>query len=173
MSIPPEAAAIVQSLFDAHFTGLVRFAARRVGDRHLAEDLAVECFVRALRHRDPTSIGSGWLYRTARNLVGDSYRRRDREVRLIEELSKTVADTSPPHDAELLGPLAKLSAGDRELLMLLYLDRLPVADVATVLGLSVTTVWKRASRAKSRLRESVAGTGSEPTEGSVITLAMD
>ena len=173
MSIPPEAAAMVQSLFDAHFTGLVRFAARRVGDKHLAEDLAVECFVRALRHRDPTSISAGWLYRTARNLIGDSYRRKERDVRLLEELSKTVADSHSPHDAELLGPLAELPAGDRELLMLLYLDRLPATDVATVLGLSMTAVWKRASRAKTRLRASVARTRTESNEGSVITLALD
>jgi RNA polymerase sigma-70 factor (ECF subfamily) len=164
----------VQSLFDAHFTALVRFATRRVGDVHLAEDLAAECFVRALKHRDPATISTAWLFLTTRNLIGDTYRRQEREHKLLSTLSAGISETYPhAEEAELLGPLSQLAATDLELLMLLYVDRLPASDVAVILEISVAAVWKRGSRAKMRLRKTIVRTRSEATGGSVISVGLD
>jgi RNA polymerase sigma-70 factor (ECF subfamily) len=49
--------------------------------------------------------------------------------------------------------LARLSEGDREVLVLRHLERLPTAEIAEVLGLSEGAVYTRHVRALRRLRQ--------------------
>ncbi|MCA9266436.1 MAG: sigma-70 family RNA polymerase sigma factor [Planctomycetales bacterium] len=57
--------------------------------------------------------------------------------------------------AELLAraneALAKLEPGDREILVLRYLEELPAGEVAEVLGITERTVWRRHARAIERV----------------------
>lgn len=159
MTDPPGSTATVESLFEAHYASLVRFVFRRVGDQQLSEDLAAECYVRAIRQSRRAPIDAGWLYGTARNLVGDAYRRRERERRLLQSLSSRISESSETDHSPLTGALSELSAHDRELLVMLHVDDLPAADVAEVLGVSLPTVWKRGSRARERLRGILVRTG--------------
>ncbi|MDQ7878539.1 RNA polymerase sigma factor [Microbacterium sp. QXD-8] len=173
MTDSPDSTATVESLFAAHYPSLVRFVFRRVGDRQLSEDLAAECYVRALGQSHRTTINAGWLYGTARNLIGDAYRRRDREQRLLQTLSTAVAESPETDHSALVDALAELTAHDRELLVMLHIDDLPPADVATALGVSLPTVWKRGSRARERLRTLLMRAGHRPSEGRVIPVEVE
>ncbi len=173
MTDPPDPTATLESLFETHYPSLVRFVFRRIGDRQLSEDLAAECYVRALRQQHRTEINAGWLYGTARNLIGDTYRRREREQRLLHALSTTITAETETEQSPLVGALGELNAHDRELLVMLHVDGLSSADVATALGLSPSTVWKRSSRARERLRGILTRNGHAPHGGGVISLEVD
>ena len=152
MIVPPNSTATVESLFVAHHSSLVRFVRRRVDDRELAEDLVAECYVRALIQERRSPVGAGWLYGTARNLIGDAYRRRERDQRLLQALAVAVAATSDSEHSPVIAALEELSAPDRELLVMLHLDDISPTDAAAALGVSLPAVWKRSSRARERVR---------------------
>ena len=63
------------ALYDQHHEALFRYIWLKVGDRHLAEDLAGDVFVRMLaalpRYRPMQATFRAWLYRIAHNLVMD------------------------------------------------------------------------------------------------------
>ena len=74
----------VGELYDRHRPQIFRFAWSRLGHRQLAEDVTAEVFARMVK-----SIGDyqvldlpfqAWLYRIARNLIIDHYRRDGRHA---------------------------------------------------------------------------------------------
>lgn len=143
-------------MFREHHRELVRYAYLRTGDRQLAEDLAAECFAIACRHSDTTIATRGWLIQTTRNLIGDVYRRRERDERLIQAIGISLAATSAGGDEDSSGPaaaaLTALPERDREVLTLIHLDDLTADQVAQALAISVPAVWQRSRRARDRLR---------------------
>jgi RNA polymerase sigma factor (sigma-70 family) len=132
-----------------------------VGDRRLAEDLVAEGFARAWaswpkvsKHPAPRA----WVMRTALNLRVSWWRRRRREIPLV------AADCiSPPAWAEGLDPsimaaLNRLSARQREVMVLRVLLDLDTHSTATVLGIAPGTVTAHLSRATDALQRELAVT---------------
>lgn len=156
-------------LFREHHNAVLRFIERRVSDREAAADLTMDCFEIAWRKRDPRDpFGLPWLYRTARNLIANEYRRRDREGALwthIEDHVRTLAsEAEPAMIARLLDAVRALPEREREILWLTYWEELSAAEVAVVIGLSEGAVWTRLNRLRARLRPlllSATSTGEE------------
>ena len=77
--------AALDALFLRHHRRLYGFLARLTGDRHAAEDLVQEVFLKVLRFRT-TYTGDGefvaWLFRIARNVAADHYDRRRESLSL-------------------------------------------------------------------------------------------
>ena len=145
------------ALFREHHNAVLRFIERRVSDREAAADLTMDCFEIAWRKRDPRDpFGLPWLYRTARNLIANEYRRRDREGALwtrIEDHVRTLSSEAEPVLVEqLLDVVRALPERDREILWLTYWEDLPATEVAVVLSMSEGAVWTRLNRLRSRLR---------------------
>lgn len=145
------------ALFREHHNAVLRFIERRVSDREAAADLTMDCFEIAWRKRDPRDpFGLPWLYRTARNLIANEYRRRDREGALwthIEDHLRTLSsEAEPVLVGRLLDVVRALPERDREILWLTYWEDLPATEVAIVLSMSEGAVWTRLNRLRSRLR---------------------
>lgn len=144
-------------LFREHYTAVRRFIERRVSDSEAAADLTMDCFEIAWRKHVPSEpFGLPWLYRTARNLIANEYRRRDREEALwthIEHRVRTLADGS---DSEMTRRLVEavraLPDHEREILWLTYWEDLSAAEVAVVMDISPGSVWTRLNRVRTRLR---------------------
>jgi DNA-directed RNA polymerase specialized sigma24 family protein len=130
-----------------------------VGDRRLAEDLVAEGFARAWaswpkvrQHPAPRA----WVLRTALNLRVSWWRRRRRELPLIG------ADcVSPPASVEGIDPgimaaLNRLSARQREVIVLRVLLDLDTNSTAKVLGIAPGTVTAHLSRAADALQRDLA-----------------
>ncbi|WP_035855563.1 RNA polymerase sigma factor [Cryptosporangium arvum] len=152
-------------IYAAHFDALLAYAIRRVEQPEDAADVVAEAFVVVWRRRGdvpPDDEVRMWLYGVARRVLANHHRGRARRDRLGERLRqrlRAVVPTDPgsdvPHRLVLRAALARLSALDREVLMLTFWEGLEPREIATVLGLSAPTVRARLSRARRRLRELV------------------
>lgn len=153
--------------FDAfyreHYEAVLRFVIRRLADRETAEEVTAECFVTAWRRFDPEApLPVTWLYRTARNHIGNAYQRREREKRLRDALEREAASGGSDPDVRALSEaMLALGENDREALRLTYWEGLSAAEVAEVLGCSEAAAWKRISRARAAMRAALGRRDSE------------
>jgi RNA polymerase sigma-70 factor (ECF subfamily) len=118
----------------------------RTGDRAQAEDLVSDAYMRALRSIARFEGGSGdfvaWLLRIARNLFLDHIKSgRVRWEIAVEEMPTSAAPSDPEAEAiaavqgtELRHALARLTADQQEVVYLRFLQGLPIADVAKIMG---------------------------------------
>jgi RNA polymerase sigma-70 factor (sigma-E family) len=161
----PKSTSKLADLYWKHAPDAVRFAYLVTGDRHLAEDIAQDAFIRAfgrwrdLRNQD--SFGP-YLRRTIVNLARDHFRKLQREcghLRDHTELGRQ--DESPTtrielHD-ELMRALRRLSVRQRAAVVLRYCEGLSEHEVADVLGTSVGAVNSLVARGLANLREQRGG----------------
>lgn len=131
------------------------YISRRVPTREDAEDATAETFaaafasIRRFRGDDPRC----WLLGIARRKVADSLRRskrrRDNECHLDMDVAM------PPSDATRLAELRRIVLGlpahQREAIMLQHLEGLSVAEVAEVMGKSVSATNSLLQRARESL----------------------
>lgn len=146
--------------FYRHYAPFVRaFVARRVPAGSV-EDLLAEVFVVAWRRREdvpPSALP--WLYRAARNIVGDSYRSVERMRALRERMaavpSEAVGDPAAiAADRSLLvDALQALGEQDREILLLAAWEGLDATAIAEVFAITPGAAAVRLHRARQRLEK--------------------
>jgi RNA polymerase sigma-70 factor (ECF subfamily) len=119
------------------------------GDPALADDALSEAFAQALARGDEVREPSRWIWRAAFRIAAGELKRRGRGVELAG------AEESYPFPEPLLhvfDALAKLSPNQRLAVVLHdYADR-PVAEIASALGVTSTTVYVHLSQGRRRLR---------------------
>jgi RNA polymerase sigma-70 factor (ECF subfamily) len=145
-----------QQLYREHSPRLAAFLARRV-DPGDVEDLAAEVIEIAWRKRSSASAEAylGWLFGIAANVVAN-FRRKHKRRSAIERLllpaeSAPSAEQIALTDGDLANAWAQLSARDRQVLALAYIDEMPHGVIATSLGVSTNAVAIRLHRAKRKL----------------------
>lgn len=142
-----------ETLFGEHHAAVLRYIERRVDDREHARELTMDCFEIAWRRFEPAQpYRRPWLLQTARNVVGDAYRKRDREREGLRDLAATARPSDDLAHVELRHALSLLRRADREVLELHYWDGLSADEIAEVVGCRTATAWKRLSRARASLR---------------------
>lgn len=168
MSESPSSDARFRRVYVEHRDAIWAYCRRRV-PRDDAMDAVADVFVVVWRRLDDLPDGDGarvWLYGIARNVVRNhwrSARRRDRLGRRLAgsrsfELAGT--DTGPDDaddPAELRAAVARLSDDDQELLRLRAWEELSLAEIASVVDLSVRAVEYRLARIRKRLSNLLAG----------------
>jgi RNA polymerase sigma factor (sigma-70 family) len=159
--VPPSWDSIVRD----HSARVFRLAYRLTGNRHEAEDLTQEVFVRVFRSLDSFRPGTfeGWLHRITTNLFLDQARRR-RRIR-FESLPEyaddrlagsalppdlTFADQIFDDDIELA--LRELKPEFRVAVVLCDVEGLSYEEISEVLGVKIGTVRSRIHRGRSLLR---------------------
>ena len=73
-----------EELHRRYVASIYRLVRRKLGDALLAEDIAQETFMKALRMMDRVDDSfnfGGWVHTVARNLCFDELRRRQRDLR--------------------------------------------------------------------------------------------
>lgn len=152
-----------------HSDRVYRLAYRLTGNRHDAEDLTQEVFVRVFRSLDSFVPGSfeGWTHRITTNLFLDQARRRQR-IR-FDALSDARAAVLPgreraPHEAladrtfddDIELALAALPPDFRAAVVLCDVEGLSYEEIADILGAKLGTVRSRIHRGRAMLRRSLA-----------------
>ena len=159
------------AIFDRYFAKIHRYLARRVGIR-AADDLAGDVFLAAFEQRKGYDVSretaGPWLYGIATNLVGTHHRQEKRWYAALARSGALPAwqdDENQVTDrlaAAAAGPalaaaLARLSRGDRDVLLLVALAGLGYQETCEALDIPSGTVASRLNRARRQLREALGG----------------
>jgi RNA polymerase sigma-70 factor, ECF subfamily len=148
--------------YDAALPRIFGYLFERCGAvRTVAEELTQETFIEAVSARDRFDGRSDemtWLVAIARHKHADHYRRLAREERRHLSLVAGRGDeTEDPWRSvetqrEVLEALARLPAMQRAVLILHYMDDLPVAEIGLELGKSEGAIESLMSRGRDRFR---------------------
>ncbi|MDR3633762.1 MAG: sigma-70 family RNA polymerase sigma factor [Isosphaeraceae bacterium] len=147
---------------------LLYYLAKLLRDDERALDVLQEIWLRAFRTirrlEDPRRLRP-WLYRIAHGLVVDRIRQDDARER-AEQARAVTSDAAAEEDefeaedaAAIHCALDALDARHREVLILHFLEAMPLADIAAVIGLPVGTVKSRVFYGKKALRETLLRDG--------------
>ncbi|SFE18472.1 RNA polymerase, sigma subunit, SigW [Lentibacillus persicus] len=146
---------------------------RMLGNRHEAEDIGQETFIRAyvnIHSFDDNRKFSTWLYRIATNLTIDRIRKRkpdyylDADIKGTEGLnmySQLAADNRLPEEEvqgrELQDYITReiygLPPKYRSVIVLRYLEELSLQEISDILDLPLGTVKTRIHRGREALRK--------------------
>jgi RNA polymerase sigma-70 factor (ECF subfamily) len=142
-----------------------RYLARSVlGDRAAAEDLTQETFaavVVAARAGRPESLTMPWVMGVARHKLIDHYRRAARHDRHLALAWTPGSDAVEPDELDGVDPnavlemLRDLTADQRIVLMLKYVDGLSAEEIAATLNRSLHATNSLLSRARRALASSL------------------
>ena len=158
-----------EELVDLHSARVYRLAYRLTGNRHDAEDLTQEVFVRVFRSLHTYQPGTieGWLHRITTNLFLDQARRKQR-IRfdnLSDEAASLLASKGPGpgdvhmeqlFDADIESALAQLPPDFRAAVVLCDVEGLSYEEISEALGLKLGTVRSRIHRGRAQLRAALA-----------------
>lgn len=158
-------------LYEPALPAVYGYLVRRCGQREVAEELTSETFLAAAdavcRPRPP-HLDVAWLIGVARHKLADHWRRQAREQRNLRAVAtERTPEDDDPWDAHLDAlraeqTLAALAPQHRLVLILRYMDDLPVPEVAGLVGRSVHATEGLLARARRAFRlhyESTDGEG--------------
>ncbi len=155
--------AVLAALVDEYAGALYRVAYSVLRNPADAEDAVQEAFLRVLRHRH--TLGEVrdhrvWLIRIVWNIVLDRKRRAKTrpETDDVAELARVLPSTglsaeeaaaAAQHHAHVLSCVERLPAKERQVLLLSAFDELSSVEIATVLGITESSVRSRLFRARN------------------------
>lgn len=137
------------------------------------EDVLQETFIAVwrgagrYRPEGPGGAAGGWLWGIARRQAALLLRRRGPATAVLRCQVASDHDVGDPADAVLtrvdldraVAALGPPGGAEREVWRLLYLEDMPVAEVAELTGVPLGTVKSRAHRARQRLRAALRPEG--------------
>jgi len=147
-----------QELYDSYSKDVYRFALWLSGDTLRAEDLTSETFIRAWTRKEDirTETLKAYLISIARNLYLMQLRKESR----LADLEDVHSDPSPGPDrvtesrqelSRIEEILLTMRECDRTAFVLRVKHDLPYADIARILGLSLTSAKVKVHRVRRRL----------------------
>jgi RNA polymerase sigma-70 factor (ECF subfamily) len=164
--VDPEPRDAFRELYERTSPRLAAYLHRVTGDPEWSEDLLQDTYVRFLNADLPDMDERqtvSYLYRIATNLVYDGWRSMKRE-REWEET--TVLEDTPPEPVGLRRDveeaLAKLSARERALVWLAYVEGYAHRDIGRVLEVKETSVRVLLFRARRKLAKILDEAGLTP-----------
>ena len=158
----------LEELYLLHFDRIYSYLHLSVGNRHDAEDLTTQTFLKMLeaigRFRWQSVPFSAWLFRIAHNLAMDHFRAQRRvqtedevpEPPGHEESSAEEQAMDALGQAGMLALIERLSAEQRQVLTLKFLFGFANAEVAGILGKTEGAVKSLQHRALASLQKHVS-----------------
>ena len=161
---------VYQVLVDRYSSRIVNVAYMMIGDRHEAEDVAQDAFIRAykaLPKFQHKAKFSSWLYQIALNLCKDFLKSKARSIKKMDDEKLQALEKRMEGSVSQVLLAAELSEGIRdviyglpelyrEVFVLRHLQGVDYDDVAEITNVPADTVRVRAYRARELLRSSLA-----------------
>ena len=142
-------------LYDELSRPVYTVARRIVRSREIAEDITQEVFVRLYVSPPPPSINNprAWIFRMARNLAIDAWRRKQSAD--IEDVQLSTED--PADDVALRldteAAIGRLPTVERQILSLHLDGEMPFGEIAPIVGMSLPAVYRRYRKAIKTLQK--------------------
>ena len=156
----------VEQLYYTYKDHMMGIAYSILGDRHTAEDAVQQAFLKVIKYLN--KFDEVECHQTRRLIVimirstsFDIYRSRkkSKEVSLDELIDIPDQDGELPDSlitrleySEVLGTVQQLPEQARDILTLMYVEDLPVTEIADILNISESAAKKRLQRAREALR---------------------
>lgn len=151
------------ALYDEQHPRIWRYLFVRTGSRDAADDLAAQVFVEAMssihRYRTAGKPILAWLYRIAGHHLSKWFRDNKREARDVPHSANPDVLDQRLWSMTLGEALAKLTRGQREIVLLRYFAGCSTREIAATMGRSETAVYSLERRALERMRDLVDATG--------------
>jgi RNA polymerase sigma factor (sigma-70 family) len=156
----------LEELWDAHHPAVLAYGRRRASD-DVAAEVASEVFATAWRRLDDVPADARpWLLGVARRTLANHRRAESRRHRLVGRLRSEAmaadADQAAIEDLGVREALSRLTAREREALLLTAWDELSTSEAAAVCGCSETAFRVRLHRARRRLADGFGRPGPDP-----------
>src|SRR5512138_2098510 len=164
--------AALEALYDRYASTVLGITLRVIGDQALAEDVLQETFWRvwqsAATYQSQRGPFTGWLFRIARNLAIDTYRRRNVRPQTISSMdgSEPILDETPDPDTnvaeqaqsslknrQIRKALAALPTVQRQVIEMAYFYGMTRQEIAEATGEALGTIHTRARLALQKLYE--------------------
>ena len=156
----------LQNIFSETFTtysdAIFRFCMVKVSNVELAEDMTQEVFMRYwqyLRAGQEMTNTRALLYTIANNQAKDWYKKK-KPVALDDRLAVGQVPVEPAAGPdtlaayqEVLSAMADMAEGDKEVLLLKYVEGMPPQEIAEIIGETANVVSVRINRATKRLQQ--------------------
>jgi len=138
---------------EEQYDRIYRYCYFRLQNRYLAEDVTQEAFLRYLEHYQGLNglPALKCLYTIAGNLCVDEFRRQKRDTR-EEALGEDAMEDRLLTNLAVRAALAGLPREDQALLLLRYVNEVPVSVIGKVLGMSRFAVYRKLKAASGRFR---------------------
>jgi RNA polymerase sigma-70 factor (ECF subfamily) len=155
-------------LYDRHRNLVFRTALAITGDAEAAADLLQEVFLRL--HRFASHIDAGrplepWLYRMTTNLSYTWVKRHNRLLRPLEDVADWITGSRKDTPAirteineswrQVQQAMSSLPLSHRGVIVLYYIDDLPIQEIAEILDIPAGTVKSRLHYSRQALRKSL------------------
>jgi RNA polymerase sigma-70 factor (ECF subfamily) len=158
----------LEELYLIHFDRIYSYLHVSVGNRHDAEDLTTQTFLKMLEKigtfKWQSAPFSAWLFRIAHNLAMDHFRAR-RRWQPEEEVPEQPGEEEPSAELEamqtigresMLKLIDRLSPEQQQVLTLKFVFNLPNAEVATILDKTEGAIKSLQHRALISLQKQIA-----------------
>lgn len=156
-------------IYRNNIDGIYRFFYLKLKSSQIAEDLSSDVFTRfwdVCQKRGIKDIKNSraFLYKTARNLLADYYRRKPELEHVSIEEIKDSADSSQPLKekiilneelAEIQNAILRLKEDYQDIIIWHYLEGLTITEIAEIMNKSENTVRVSLFRAMSALKGSL------------------
>src|SRR5437764_4917084 len=157
----------LEELYLLHFDRIYSYLHMSVGNRHDAEDLTTQVFLKMLesigRFKWRSAPFSAWLFRIAHNLAMDHFRSRKR-WQPEEEVPEPIGSEEPSAEAQAMQSIGRqsmlelietLSPEQQQVLTLKFVFNFPNAEVATILGKTEGAIKSLQHRALVSLQKQI------------------
>ncbi|UTW44551.1 sigma-70 family RNA polymerase sigma factor [bacterium SCSIO 12696] len=158
----------IERLIKKHGPTLVNFLSKRLKNREDAEDIAQSTFLRLYTMDDPERVDNprAFLFQVASNMSVDQLRRQTRMNHYLEkehlkaDSQQRTSDDSPDQlleaqqkSADIYRVIEAMPSNVRQAFMLSRTRNLPYAEIAKLMGVSVSSVEKYILDALKRCRQ--------------------
>ena len=132
-----------------------------IRDRHLAEDITQEAFIKAWQNLPRLKDGTkfpAWLMEIARNTARDYFKKRKISMIPLDEVAESVSTavsvkpSLSESDEHILEKVRQLPDDYQNLLMLRYFEDLSYKEIAGRLSMNVSAVGEKLCRIRQMLR---------------------
>lgn len=139
---------------EEQYDKIYRYCYFKLHSRELAEDVTQETFLRYLEHYHCLTTVSAlkYLYTIARNLCVDEYR-KPRTEPMDESIPDYTTEETLITNLTVRTALSKLTSDEQELLLLRYVNEVPVSALGKIYGLSRFSIYRKITSVSNKFRE--------------------
>jgi len=163
-----------EAVYEKQFSNIYNFIYGQLLHKERAEDLVSDIFIKAMTNYeryDPSRASvRTWLTNIARNALIDEYRKAGIRNHLSLDVDEEERGPDPSYedeysvfqeatDEEIRQLLRKLSMQERELIGMLYFEKMKNDEIGQVLGINAKAVSERHRRLLVKMRRIVAEEG--------------